>query len=122
MIGNARDLVPGNVYKTKPGEVYVYLGYYGGHPRSSYSRPYEGYLYMFHVSGRPPLNPDDIRQDIVARIDLGSIDGHACYTVHPKPFADYVGHVDLSSIKQEIQAPYGLRRLGDGRPQRRGNG
>lgn len=118
MIGLASDLVPGNLYRAKSGGIYVYLGYYWGRPRSMYSRPYQGYLYMFHSSGRPPTDADDVRRGIIGRIALNDIDGNACYTVHPKPFAAYAGHVDLSPIWPRIQTPYGLDRLGDRRPKK----
>ena len=111
---------PGDVMRTEIGELYAYLGYYEGVPRSIYARPDAGHLYMFLDSAGKPV-PDDaiVLDDIVARKNINDVDGNASYTKRPKKFQTLEKHVDLAPIMTKIQCVYGLTRVGDRRPTRR---
>ena len=103
--------------RTEIGELYTYLGYYEGVPRSIYARPDAGHLCMFLDSAGKPV-PDDavVLDDILARKSINDVDGNASYTKRPKKFKTLEKHVDLEPIMTQIQCVYGLARVGEQRP------
>lgn len=110
---------PGDVIETATGELYVYLGYYKGHPMSIYDRPDEGYLYVFVVyvfvgSARwDKIVFADLHREVYFRI-RHDIDGSACYVKSPKSYEKRAGYVRLDPEK--IKHAFGLTRLGDRKP------
>lgn len=130
--GGARTLKPGNVYVSKTGELYTYLGYYDGQPWSFYPTPDQGYLYMFYnnitffaksLTSKPDpkelqLDSTDITQNILGRLN-SSFDGNTRYTKRPIAFEACAGHIDLTPVLDKVQRTYGLIRLGDRKPYRR---
>ncbi len=83
----------GDIFKTKIGEVYAYLGRYEGKPWSMYNVPDNGYLYVFCTTGEWE-NLQRLEHNIDVRAYCG-FDGSFCYTKNPKRFVEKLGHLDI---------------------------
>lgn len=85
----------GDILKTKIGEVYVYLGYFKGSPRSFYKVPDEGYLYVFCGCAKEISSVVEVERNIYFR-ERSGFDGNFSYTKNPKRFAEKIGHLNIA--------------------------
>lgn len=96
-MGARSKLEIGDIFRTKIGEIYVYIGYFKGTPRSFYKVSDEGYLYMFCSRKNEYQSRAAIEANIQGRALCG-FDGNFCYTKQPKRFIEKIGHIDIVKI------------------------
>lgn len=89
-----KNLELGAILLTESGEYYCYIGYYVGTPRSFYSNPEQGYLYLFIGRNYSPNLNFWVKDNLIRFKDHG-IDGNACYTKNPKQFRQIVGYANV---------------------------
>lgn len=109
-----REMRPGDLLVTTSGEMYIYIGYYKGIPKTFYRTTEKGYLYIFIQSRVYADIPSESRviQMLILRL-AGEFYNNARYTKQPKQFSEYIKHYDLGIIQDKINNAYGLTRLGD---------
>ena len=134
-----RGLMVGDLLLSDIGEIYIYLGFYEGLPRSMYMMPSFGHMYLFctswgslkcgycvdpvvhnsvldveaHGGMLSPQASAILFQDNITRLRAG-IDGNARYSKSYGKFKCRVGHVDIQP--DSLQYVFGCRRIGDKKP------
>lgn len=117
-------IVPGDIIITNQiGEVYLYLGYYTGTPRSFYYHDRtEGYLYVFlgrNCDQIPKETTDKIMEYIKESNQIEFSDGFMRYLKKPTTYQTLIRHIDLTDHLPDIQNLYHLTRIGNKPPKTR---
>lgn len=136
-----KDLRVGDFLVSDLDELYIYLGFYVGHPWSLYRRPDYGYLYVFCDSwsyiktGLPyagevtnsaravdengAMLSQTAAYTILSR-NIGriknEIDGNARYSKSYSKFSRLVGHIEIPDRATSLMYAFGLSRVGDKKP------
>lgn len=139
---SVKNLTPGDLLISNINEVYCYLGFYVGEPRSMYDVPDFGHMYLFcdslsflisRFSAYSALVKDQVQgyansggmisQQASAEIIQynwcrlrRSFDGNARYTKSPAKFECMLGRCDILDRETSLAYVYDCKRLGDRKP------